>query len=98
MFSNNYADTDSAIAAYMTSISTPVVIKDCIFKDNNSTSNTISMKNSKATITNCKFLNNNATIYSANLFLSFSEVSMSGTTMKDDESANPSKAMTKTSI
>ena len=79
-FLSNYANSDSAISAYITSTLKNYVIDNCEFANNSADSNTISLKNANGDISNCVFTNNMASVYTGNIFVSFSNVNVSSST------------------
>ena len=89
-FLNNHAYTDSAISAEITNTSYTFSITESLFQNNYAISgNTISFKNSSGTITLSRFYYNTATIYSKNIFLSFSTVNITSSVFTDHIQTNP---------
>ena len=97
-FMNNYGDSDSAISAYMTSTIVPFHITSCLFSNNSGNSNTISLKNSYGVIKSCQFENNSASVYSGNIFLSFSNINISLTSFEDVQLGDPYTLLKTTEI
>ena len=87
-FVQNYAGSDSAISAEKTSTTTTFIINNCLFTLNIATSNTLSFKNANGDIINSIFSSNLAKIYTQNIFVSFSVVNVTGTSLKNDVSKN----------
>lgn len=92
-FQQNYAESDSAISAFMTTSLEYCIIQNSNFFNNSANSNTISIRNSQFLISDCKFQYNTANVYSANIFLSFSKVNITNTIMQDEYMTNPKLVM-----
>ena len=97
-FVSNYANSDSAISAYMTSTVYPFHIINSLFANNTAYSNTICLKNALGIITTSKFNYNKATVYTGNIFLSFSTLNISHTTFLDEQLGSPYELMKTTQI
>ena len=92
------ASTDSAISAEKTSKTKPFYIDNCMFVLNIAHSNTISLKDSDGKISNSIFADNEAEVYTSNIFISFSNVNVSTTSFKDSLTGNKSKALAQSQI
>lgn len=87
-FISNKAITDSVISSSKANYLKNFVLEKCLFKDNNSTSNTISIKESNGIIDGCIFVNNQALEFSQNVFVIFSTLKVTGCNFEGGTQSN----------
>jgi len=82
------ANSGSTLAAFETSTSTTFQIIDSLFTGNSAQSNTIMLTYADGSIDGCIFSNNVASIYTQNIFVSFSTITVTDSAFSDTTYSN----------